>query len=161
MVIAIILNVSHLNNNRNTDSRAGRSLTNRWRGNTVCTKPTLPCIFECVPPQRNFLHRGHPIGDYGANLHSNSSPIVKLVAVLNNVCGSNSIFQQSELNLKEGVSVCKFRVEHEILDTSSCSFHCLMVDRNSIERHAEDEMRLRWTFHNKWCQLEDLKPAYV
>ena len=37
-------NISHLNDFRDADSRAGRSLTNSWWFNSFCTKLMLPCI---------------------------------------------------------------------------------------------------------------------
>ena len=50
-VLVDILDVSHLNNIRDRYSRSGRSLTNPWWCNTVCTKPTFPCILDWLPPQ--------------------------------------------------------------------------------------------------------------
>ena len=73
-----ILNISHLNNIRDADSRAGNNLTNSWRCNTFCTKPSFPCILDCLPSQHDFLPTRLKIGYNGASLWSSRCPGVKL-----------------------------------------------------------------------------------
>ena len=76
------LNISQLNNMKNQDNRAGRSLTNCWWYNSVCTKPMLPCIFDCLPPQHNFPPIPFKLGDHGSSFHTISFTTDKFGAVL-------------------------------------------------------------------------------
>ena len=88
-MLLIILNISHLNDIGDADSRAGCSLTDSWGCNSFCTKPALTCIFHCLPSWHNFLPTRLKIGNYGANLYTNCSPRIKLRTLSNSNCGSN------------------------------------------------------------------------
>ena len=64
------LNICHLNNIRKTDSHEWRSLAKRSWCKSICKKPMLPCIFDCLPPQQNFLPTRHKIANQGASIFS-------------------------------------------------------------------------------------------
>ena len=122
MMFADKINISYLINIRNADSRAGCILTNSRSCNSICNKPTLPCIFSCLPRQQNFLPIRFEIGDHGAKLHSNSSQSVKLGAVPNSICGNNGSFQPANPNTREEIYLDDWRMTHKILDTAPFTF---------------------------------------
>ena len=142
-----ILNISHLNI-KDADSRAGYSLTNNWWCNSFCTKPALPCVFDCLPSRHNFLSTRLKIGKYGAAFYSNCSPRVKLRTVSNKICGSNGSVYHADHSLREKVSLCEYRMTQKILHTCYCNLHFLMLGCNPIERHSKDGMQLWGIPHN-------------
>ena len=101
IMILDTLNISHLNNIRDADSRAGSSLTTNWWCNSVCTKPLLPWSFHCLPSQDDFLLTRLEIGYHGASLHANSAPRIKLGAVLSSIRGSNVSGQHADSTLRK------------------------------------------------------------
>ena len=143
-----ILHISYLIDIRDADSFAGCRLTNSWWCNSFCTKPTLPCIFDRLPPWHNLLSARIQICNYGARLYMKCSPRVKLGTVSNSICGSNGSVQHATPSLREKVSLREQRMTHKILHTFHCPLYFLMTDCNTIERHNKDGMQLWGTLHH-------------
>ena len=88
-----ILNISHLNNIRDADSHAGRSLTNSWKCNSFCTKPSsrvsLTAFLRSTTFSRHDLRpaitatTSTPIALQGSNLELCRTAFAAATAVFN------------------------------------------------------------------------------
>ena len=137
-----ILIISHFYNIRDAYSRAERSLTNSWWCNSFCTKPSHLCILDCFPSEHDFLPTRIKIGYHGASLYTNCFSGLRLRVVSNSICGSNVSVQHADSGLREEVSLCEWRMTHNILNTCYRPIHLLMINSNPFEKHSEDGMQL-------------------